>query len=89
MLVPHLFIGSSIVAVHVTKVLGTFLLAVLKEPPPALHRNISSPSEDSKLVVMVTGVTDMDNLPSPGDPGAPIPPDEVDAVTEHHRPQSN
>ena len=83
-------IGSSTVTVLVTKVLGTFLLTVLKEPPPAnLHRNISSPSEDSKLVVMVTGVTDMDDLPSPGDPGAPMPPDEVDAETGHNRRQSN
>ena len=38
---------------------------------------------------MVTGVTDLDNLPGPGDPGAPMPPDEVDAATGHHRPQSN
>jgi len=38
---------------------------------------------------MVTGVTDMDNLPSPGDPGAPMPPDEVDAGTRHHQAQSN
>jgi len=66
------------------------LWTVPKEPPPAnLHRNISSASDDSKLVVMVTGVTDMDNLPSPGDPGAPMPPDEVDAATGHHQPQSN
>jgi len=65
-------------------------LTVLKEPPPAnLQRDISSPSEDSKLVVMVTGVTDVDNLPSPGDPGAPVPPDEVDAETGHHQTQSN
>lgn len=65
-------------------------MTVLKEPPPAnLHRSMSSPSEDSKLVVMVTGVTDMDNLPSPGDPGAPMPPDEEDNATGHHRPQSN
>lgn len=62
---------------------------ILKEPPPAnLHRSISNPSEDSKLVVMVTGVTDMDNLPSPGDPGAPMPPDEVDNATGQHRPQT-
>jgi len=93
--VTHFFvstisIGSSTVAVLVTKILGTFLLTVLKELPPAsLHRNISSPSEDSKLVVMVTGVTDLDNLPSPGDPGAPMPPDEVDAETGHHRPQTH
>lgn len=65
-------------------------MTVLKEPPPAnLHRSISNPSEDSKLVVMVTGVTDEDNLPSPGDPGAPVPPDEADTATGHHRPQSN
>jgi len=38
---------------------------------------------------MVTGVTDMDDLPSPGDPGAPMPPDEVDAETGHNRRQSN
>lgn len=53
-----------------------------------MQRDISSPSEDSKLVVMVTGVTDVDNLPSPGDPGAPVPPDEVDAETGHHQTQS-
>lgn len=38
---------------------------------------------------MVTGMTpdayqvDLNNLPGPGDPGAPIPPDEMDAAIGH------
>lgn len=44
---------------------------------------------------MVTGVTpnayqvDLNNLPGPGDPGAPMPPDEINTATGHHPPQSN
>lgn len=55
--------------------------------PPNFHGGISSPSEDPKLVVMVTGVpgpnqVDLNNLPGPGDPGAPVPPDETESSSD-------
>lgn len=52
--------------------------------PPDLDGGLSPPCDDPKLVVMVTGLApdtcevDLNNLPGPGDPGAPIPPDEIE-----------
>ena len=52
--------------------------------PPGLDGGLSPPCDDPKLVVMVTGLApdtcevDLNNLPGPGDPGAPIPPDEIE-----------
>ncbi|XP_073242618.1 B-cell lymphoma/leukemia 10-like [Porites lutea] len=53
-----------------------------KDSPPSNFNSISNPSEDPKLLV-VTGIpgtdeVDLNNLPGPGDPGAPVPPDEID-----------
>lgn len=55
-------------------------------PPVTFNRSISSHVEDPKLVVVVTGTgtpesheVDLNNLPGPGDPGAPVPPDELDS----------
>lgn len=57
---------------------------IFKEPPPTEPPDMSPPCDDPKLVVMVTGLSpdacqvDLNNLPGPGDPGAPIPPDEIE-----------
>lgn len=59
-----------------------FYSTVPKDSPPSNFNSISNPSEDPKLLV-VTGIpgtdqVDLNNLPGPGDPGAPVPPDEID-----------
>lgn len=59
-----------------------FHSTVPKDSPPSNFNSVSNPSEDPKLLV-VTGIpgtdeVDLNNLPGPGDPGAPVPPDEID-----------
>ncbi|XP_068731661.1 B-cell lymphoma/leukemia 10-like isoform X1 [Montipora capricornis] len=51
-------------------------------PPATFSGSLSSHAVDPKLTVVVTGIpespqVDLNNLPCPGDPGAPVPPDEL------------
>lgn len=52
-------------------------------PPATFNGSISIQTSDPKLTVVIPGLpeshqVDLSNLPCPGDPGAPVPPDELE-----------
>lgn len=52
-------------------------------PPSTFNGGISIQTTDPKLTVVIPGIpeshqVDLNNLPCPGDPGAPVPPDELE-----------